>query len=586
MRILKVLTVAAAATVLSTVIGVVPAQADTITVTVDYGSDVGPSNQVASGYLHGIDATSPAQYLIDGVKVRSIRGADHHPNLPSLFDRPTYDRVKATGARLQVGVYYYVADPTHPDRDYRPGDGGNQDRWRRIVNSVYDEAQAGEYQVDSWITWNEPDLQWNTTARPFTSYLAAHNVAYDTLKARDPALKVQAPELSGYSFARLTQFLTYCKQNDCLPQVLSWHELTAGAPDIPGHTAQIKQWMIDNGITPMPIAITEYQGTGYGKADAWDAGVNVRYLAQFERSVPNGLVDGLYSAWEWVGDNPDFVATLGNATTRSANLPRGVWWNYNTYKDMTGRLARTTSSAATAVDAFTAVDTTQRRSTGLIGNQTTAAHTVTLDLRNIPTTLQRDGKIRLRATRIDDVAELTNPVKVLEGDYTVTGNTAKVTLPALPASASLRFDVSPVIAGSPKTVYEAESLPVTSTSGVVRRDFAEEGASAGQASVLESTAVGQSVTYTVNVPATARYELSAYLKKLTNRGFFQLYVDGKAFGPPQDEYGTAAEYYRTTFGHLQLTAGQHTLEFKVVGKNASSSNRWMVFDRFELFPLS
>ncbi|MFD5257350.1 hypothetical protein ACFWM5_31560 [Streptomyces bobili] len=586
MRILEALTVTVAATLLSTLVGVVPAQADTITVTVDYGADVGPSHQVASGYLHGIDAASPAQYLVDGVKVRAIRGADHHANLPSLFDSPTYDRVKATGARLQVGVYYYVADRNHPDYGYWPGDGGDQDRWRSIVNGVYDEAQAGDYDVDSWITWNEPDYQWNTTARPFTSYLAAHNVAYDTLKARDPALKVQAPEISSFNFALMTQFLTYCKQNDCLPQVLSWHELTAGAPDIPGHTAQIKQWMIDNGITPMPIAITEYQGTGYGRADAWDAGANVRFLAQFERAVPNGLTDALYSAWEWSGNHPEFVGTLGNATTQSAALPRGVWWNYNTYKDMTGRLVGTTSSAAATVDAFTSVDTAQRRSTGLVGNQTTAAHTVTLDLRNIPAALQRDGKIRLRATRFDDVAELTNPVKVLEGDFAVSGNTAQVSLPALPASASLRFDVSPVVAGSPKTVYEAESLPVTSTSGVVRRNFAEEGASAGQASALESTAVGQSVTYTVNVPATGRYELSAYLKRLANRGFFQLYVDGKAFGAPQDEYGTAAEYYRTTFGHLQLSAGQHTLQFKVVGKNAAAGNHWMTFDRFELFPLT
>lgn len=586
MRILRGLTVAVAAGLLSTLIGVAPARADSITVTVDYGADVGPSNQVASGFLHGIDAGSPAQYLIDGIRVRAIRGADHHLNLPSLFDRPTYDRVKATGARLQVGVYYYKDDPTDPDRDYRPGDGGDQDRWRAIVNGVYDEARTNGYQVDSWITWNEPDLQWNSTARPFTSYLAAHDVAYDTLKARDPAIKVQAPELAGYNLSRLTQFLTYCKQNDCLPQVLSWHELAASAPDVPGHTAQIKQWMIDNGITPMPIAITEYQGTGYGKADAWDAGANVRFLAQFERSVPNGLANALYSAWEWGGDNPAFVPTLGNATTQSANLPRGVWWNYNTYKDMTGRLVGTTSSASTTVDAFTAVDTTQRRSTGLIGNQNTATHTVTLDLRNIPAALQRDGRIRLRATRFDDVAELTNPVKVLEGDYTLTGNTVKVSLPALPASASMRFDVSPVVAGSPKTVYEAESLPVTSTSGVVRRNFTEAGASAGQASVLESSAAGQSVTYTVKVPTTARYELSAYLKKLTDRGFFQLYVDGKAFGPPQDEYGTAAEYYRTTFGHLQLCAGQHTLQFKVVGKNASSSNHRMAFDRFELSPLS
>ncbi|MFI8193812.1 hypothetical protein ACIF8T_34430 [Streptomyces sp. NPDC085946] len=36
----------------------------------------------------------------------------------------------------------------------------------------------------------------------------------------------------------------------------------------------------------------------------------------------------------------------------------------------------------------------------------------------------------------------------------------------------------------------------------------------------------------------------------------------------------------------RLSAGQHTLQFKVVGKNASSGNHWMVFDRFELSPLS
>src|SRR5690349_1958086 len=91
-----------------------PALAATTTVTVDYGSDAGAATQVASGFLHGISATSPAQYLIDGVRVKSQRGADHHPNLPSLFDAATYQRVAATGARLRVGLYYYAANPSSP----------------------------------------------------------------------------------------------------------------------------------------------------------------------------------------------------------------------------------------------------------------------------------------------------------------------------------------------------------------------------------------------------------------------------------------------------------------------------------------
>ncbi|MBB2747280.1 UNVERIFIED_ORG: hypothetical protein FHR35_007159 [Microbispora rosea subsp. rosea] len=585
MRIPRILTAAAAAVLLAPLTGVLPAHADAITLTVDYGADAGPSNQVASGFLHGIEPASPAQYLIDGVKVVAIRGADHHPNLPSLFDRATYNRAAATGAKLRVGLYYASSNPSSPDNGYWPGDGGNWDRWRTIVNRVYDEARTNGYQVDSWITWNEPEAQWSSTARPFTTYLTAHDVAYDTLKARDPGVKIEGPELSSYNFSRLTQFLTFCKQNNCLPDVLSWHELTAAAPDVPGHTAQIRQWMIDNGITPMPITITEYQGSGYGNSDAWDPGVNVRFLAQFERSVPNGLVDALDSDWDYIGSDANFRSTLGNTADKATGtLPKGLWWNYNTYKDMTGRLVRTTSSAPTTVDALTAVDSAQRRSVGLIGNQNTGTHTVTLNLRNIPSVLQRNGKVHLSVTRFDDLGVLTNPAKVLEQDYTVSGNSTTVTLPALPASASLRFDVSPVIGGSAATVYEAESLPVTSTAGVVRRNYSESGASGGQASALESTAVGQSVTYTINVPTTGVYALSANLKREANRGFFQLYVDGRVFGPPQDEYGAAA-YYRTTLGHLQLTAGQHNLEFRVVGKNASSSNRWMVFDRFEIAPL-
>ncbi|NED97094.1 hypothetical protein G1H11_17470 [Phytoactinopolyspora alkaliphila] len=78
-----------------------------IDVTVDYAADAGPSTQVASGFLHGIDAEDPPQYLVDGVEVRTIRGADYHHNLPSLYDPATYERVSATGANLQVGVYYY-----------------------------------------------------------------------------------------------------------------------------------------------------------------------------------------------------------------------------------------------------------------------------------------------------------------------------------------------------------------------------------------------------------------------------------------------------------------------------------------------
>ncbi|MGX5771620.1 carbohydrate-binding protein [Microbacterium trichothecenolyticum] len=315
-----------------------------LTVRVDFASDAGAADHVGSGFLHGIDADGPPAYLIDGVDVRTIRGADHHPILPSLFDEATYDRVAGTGAKLQVGVYYYKDHEDDPRHDYRPGDNGDWVTWADIVTEVHEEAVANNYEVDSWITWNEPNLQWNTAERTFARYLQAHDVAYDTLKALDPDARVQGPELSGWNFSLLTQFLSYCKENGCLPDVLSWHELSQTPTDIPGHLSMIREWMVANGINPMPVTIDEYQGSGYGSSSPWNVGKNVRWMAQIERSVQYGLESANFASWEWPGEDPDFKATLSMAADRATGtLPRGVWWNLNAYKDMTGRMVTTTS---------------------------------------------------------------------------------------------------------------------------------------------------------------------------------------------------------------------------------------------------
>lgn len=333
-------------TACASVMGAV-AQATTSTpveVTVDYAADAGPANHVGSGFLHGLTAEGPPDYLVDGVDVNTIRGADHHPILPSLFDPATYKRVASTGAELQVGVYYYKDLPGHPQFGWRPGDNGDWETWRGIVTDVYEEAKQSGYEVGSYITWNEPNLQWNTAERPFDRYLMAHDVAHDTLKGLDPAARVQGPELSSFNFDRLTQFLAYCKANDCLPDVLSWHELGQTPTDIPGHLSQIREWMVANGIEPMPVSIDEYQGSGYGNPSAWNVGRNVRWIAQLERATEFGLESANLASWEWPGEDPNFKATLSNAVDRATGaLPRGVWWNLNAYKDMTGRMVETVS---------------------------------------------------------------------------------------------------------------------------------------------------------------------------------------------------------------------------------------------------
>ena len=555
-------------------------------VDVDYAVDNGTSNQVASGFLHGITGEEPAQYLIDGVKVRAIRGADHHPNLPSLFEEKTYTRVKETGAKLMVGLYYYTSQPGNT---YWPGDNGDWKTWETVVQSVYQESVTKGLDVYSWITWNEPRLQWTTAVRNVDKYLEAHKVAYRKMKSLNPSAKIQAPEDHSYNFEFMKKFLTFCKEQGCLPDILSWHELSEGALDIEAHTAEIKNWMLANGITPMPIAITEYQGCcTYNNINGWESGMAVSYIASLERSVKNGLAYGLKSAWDYSGDDPKFAASLGDLADRgSVTMPKGIWWVYNAYKDMSGRLVEARSSNKNHIEVLASQDPVMNRSVILIGSEHwREPEEITLRLNHLDRAsyLLQNGKLHLKAEMVPPADTLMSPYTMLERDYAAANGSVTIKLPPLLPKAAYRIYVSSGTAEAPSFTVEAESLKAQGTAGRVYRTFEEKEASGGRAAILEATSVGDSLTYTIPVASAGIYDVKARVKSEANRGIFQLYVNGQAYGGPKDTHGPF-DYYTVDFGHIPVQGNSFELKFKAVGKNSSSSSYNMVFDSFTLSKL-
>ncbi len=557
------------------------ASAQAQTVAVDFSQPGAPAKQVASSFLHGVSAVAPSSYLVDGVTIKFLRGADHHPILPSLFDARTYERVKATGAQLMVGTYYYIGDRRSPYFNQWPGVRGDYDTYKRIVTGVLQEGKDKGIPVYSWITWNEPDIQFRTGGRNFEQFLNTHKAGYDAIKAFNPSYRVQAPEMAAFDRRLMHQFLLFCKQNNCLPDVLSWHELTNDPLNVEAHTAEIRKFMVDNGIQPMPMSVTEYQAISYGTPEAYNVGENVSWLARFERSAANGLESALYSAWNYTGADPRFVAGLGNATNTQGTLPRAVWWNYNAYRDMTGQMLRVTPSNAT-LDAMGAVDNSLHRSVLLVGNQAAVPTPVTLALRGLARSpLVDNGRVHVRAVLITNGDVLTQPSNLFEGDVDVVNGQAQVALPNLPAHASYRIDLRPSIAYKPtKLGFEAEILrPAEATAGY--RTFAEVGASGTGAGVLLATAPGAHVSFALTVPSEGVYNLRSRLKREWTRGIGQLYVNGKPVSFPRDQFG-AFNYHWTDFGNVALKTGTNEFKFVAVAKNPQSSNFYLGFDRFEL----
>jgi len=140
----------------------------------------------------------------------------------------------------------------------------------------------------------------------------------------------------------------------------------------------------------------------------------------------------------------------------------------------------------------------------------------------------------------------------------------------------------------PKTpvVYQTTSLPGAS-SGPTWRQFAWTGFPDGQGMILDATAVGDSITLTMNVAAAGIYDVKVSMKDLNTRGIWQLAANGANVGGAQDEYqatGSGA-FIVTDLGNFNFSAaGNYSFKFAVTGKNAASSGYSISFDTIMLTP--
>ncbi|KRF10029.1 hypothetical protein ASG89_00305 [Paenibacillus sp. Soil766] len=555
-------------------------------VTIDYSKDWGEATQLASGFLHGIRKIDPAQKLIDPLTVRTVRGAPYHDLLPSLFDSATYNRVKATGAKIMINAYHGFqfddGKTKWPGRPVTDRPFTTYEEWEDYVRSLLNEAKEKNVDIHSWITWNEPNIQWKDRME---YYNETHRRAYNVIKNWDPHNKVQAPEYLGYNFEGLKDFLLYCKENNALPDILSWHELSGAPLDIEGHTLELKNWMLENGITPMPMAITEYQGP-WELSDinqGYDPGLSVNYIARLERSEQNGLLYALKGNTQWQGDNPDFRAGLDElADSATLSEPTSRWYLYYWYGLATGRKVETIQNKD-QVEAFATSDSEEKRSIILMGNpDNTIRYDTPLHLKDIPAYLQNAGKVHIRVesvenTRTKNGKEQKGTNIELEGNYAVTDNALTLALPTMGTDTAYIVKVTPGAAYE----YQAESLSQTN-SGANYSTVSETPASGGAAAVYEANAVGDWVKYTIHVPSAGTYNLKVLLKKDDDKGISQLYVNGAAMGNTVDEYGpflyTDEDYGDVTFSQ----GGDQTLEFRITGKNDSSSSYNLAFDKFTL----
>jgi hypothetical protein len=142
---------------------------------------------------------------------------------------------------------------------------------------------------------------------------------------------------------------------------------------------------------------------------------------------------------------------------------------------------------------------------------------------------------------------------------------------------------TPAPAATP-IVYQTETLKAVA-SGAPFRTFTWAGFPDGVGTILDSTKIGDSITFTLSIPQAAIYDVQVAVKKFTLRGIWQLAVGGTNVGPQEDEYNGSETYGVFDLGTVNVTTpGTYSFQFTVTGRNPAAPDWKMAFDTIKLTP--
>lgn len=320
------------------------------TVAFDFAKKTGEVKKGASGYLYGIAENGvPSAEMVESLDVQTIAqkvsGGLQHP----VGDIDSADKllknVKYEVVYLQdvYDTWYYKYDDIMTARskgeydwqefintDYLPKVEKTVKNMAKnkynapIVYCLYNECDNGTWFGDS-VKDENPDNKYGVRCdyndKGKDNFNLAWKQTYDLVKGINKSALIGGPGFCDFDLYELEYFLSFCKENGCLPDIMIYHELAEReAFYFDEHIRAYRALEKKLGIEPLEIIITEYgmmSENGY-------PGEMVKYITQFE----NNKVYGDNAYWR-LADNL-------NDTCADDNSPNAEWWLMRWYTDMKG----------------------------------------------------------------------------------------------------------------------------------------------------------------------------------------------------------------------------------------------------------
>lgn len=293
-------------------------------------------------------------------------------------------------------------------------------RWPGLNNflsqcsALIDAKKAtGRTNYDGYEIWNEPYGTWKTENGTFEA--GCWKPVYDLIRSKDPGARIIGPSFAYYNNARMRTFLTYCKANNCLPEVICWHQWGAGGFTNAYNTYRALEKEL--GISPREITINEYSSK---TSDPYEGcpGYSVPFISKFER---HGIESACISWWF-----TNLPGRLGSLLTAN-NQKGGGWHLYKWYGDMSGSMVKVTppNDFSDGLDGFACVDESKNFASVCLGGKFTGNANVNIS--GFPSWFGNQVKVKLEYvtwTNKDTPVAGTNLIS--ETVYTVNNGSISV----------------------------------------------------------------------------------------------------------------------------------------------------------------
>lgn len=327
------------------------------TMSFDFAKKTGEVKKGASGYLYGIAENGvPSEEMVESVSIQTIAqkvsGGLQHPvgdidNADKMLKDVKYEVVYLNDI---YPTWYYDHDnimtlrskgeydwQEYLNTDYLPKvektvKSMTKNTYKApVVYCLYNECDNGVWFGES-VKDDNPDNKYGVWCdfndNGKDNFNKAWKQTYDLVKSIDKNALIGGPGNCDFDVYELEYFLTYCKENGCLPDIMIYHELAEReAYYFDEHIRDYRALEEKLGIEPLEIIITEYgmmSENGY-------PGEMVKYITQFE----DNKVYGDTAYWR-LADNL-------NDTCADNNSPNAEWWLMRWYTQMKGETVKGTN---------------------------------------------------------------------------------------------------------------------------------------------------------------------------------------------------------------------------------------------------